>query len=229
VPPAEQQAEQPAPRPSYDDPAVAAQETLPLFSDLVTPPPVRAMPAQAAAIPSTLNLGEPLPIYVVPFASLQGSEPAGAEAVNAPPDSSTLLVNTQQVFYPVLQDGQVIAAITVAQRDGKWEMVSMGSANLAKAITAVRSRTAARLSLAPADFFIVNIPTLYLMFLAHRDENGMLVLTHLYDNAEYGFKRNRSQPGQAVLARLHTGAQVRSAAMAAPQAPPPPVLPYNRP
>ena len=225
--PADQPAAEPAPRPSYDDPVLAAQETLPLVTELVVPAAAPDMGFAAAdAVPPELNLGEPLPIYVVPFASLQSPGPIGAEATDVAPDSSSMLVNTQQLFYPVRQDGEVVAAVTVAQRDGKWEMVSMGSANLAKTIAAVRSSTAERLSLAPGDFFIVNIPTLYLMFLAHRDANGALVFTHLYDSEEYGFESGRSDPAQTVLARLQTSVETGPAAALAEPAP---VLPYYRP
>jgi hypothetical protein len=186
----------------YADPETAAREALKFFPMLVTPETAPelgfdAVPEDASA----LQLGCPLPIFYIRHDALK--------AHLAGHDVRKLLVDGEERLFPVYKDGKVVSSVVVAKQEGVWSFKSLGDSNLVKDLSEVRDRQALVSGKGLANYFIVHIPSMYHMFIGHYDSAGKLMLTHIHDNAEYGFARHATQTGEqvinAILPKAKTG------------------------
>src|SRR5436309_10541910 len=82
-----------------------------------------------------LKIGEPLRVLYVRRDLLKRYE-AGA-------DPRPLLSDVGELLYPVAAGGEVAAAVRVVEGEGGWTIKSVGEANLARDLEAVRARDAA--------------------------------------------------------------------------------------
>lgn len=137
------------------------------------------------------RLGQPVGQFVIELDRLKSYQP-GTEA-------SQLLTSTQTLIYPVVVENRTRSSVTVSRRGGRWQAVSFGNPTYVKALTEVRDRQAS----APADSeaFEVRIPALNLMFLGHR-ENSKVILSPIFDEARFGFRRGEALSLDDVLQKI---------------------------
>jgi hypothetical protein len=171
--------------------AAAALET---FDELITEENYGPMGFESPGEVKAASLGTPMQVFTVRLDDLQKYE-AGA-------DPDTLLSGGKEVTYPVLVGGKVRSSITAVEVGGNWEAVSFGGSNLAKGLSVTRDVSAESTGFAPASYFEVRVPALNLHFLAHRSDEGTLMLTPLYDDRLYGFEAGVTIPADQVFETL---------------------------
>ncbi len=176
----------------YADPETAAREALNYIPLLVTTDNAKEMGFDSIPRdPSVLALGQPLPIYYIRHNTLT--------AHYTGQDVRKLLTDGEEMLYPVFKDGQVVCSVVVAKQQGVWAFRSLGDSNLVKELVEVRNRQASVSGKDHSKYFIVHIPSLYHMFVAHYDSAGKLLLSHLHDNDNYGFVKHASHDAERVI------------------------------
>jgi hypothetical protein len=141
------------------------------------------------------DLGAPLAIFFVRLDRLREYQPGS--------DSNTLLSDSAQVYYPVLDTKkQIRAAVIVEMADGKWKMASLGNAGLAKQIAQVQKRAAAPSGGASAPDIIVQVPALGIYFIGRRDADKKLILIPIANDPRYNLRAAAEQPADEVFAKL---------------------------
>jgi hypothetical protein len=78
-------------------------------------------------------------------------------------------------------------------------MRSIGDSNLVKQLTEVRDRQASVSGREHSKYFIVSIPSMYKMFVAHYDSSGKLMLSHIHDDPAYGFAKHATHDAEHVV------------------------------
>jgi hypothetical protein len=192
----------------YPNPQAAAGAGLRLLPVLDAPNEARVL--NAAAVPGGgyggLRLDEPLQVYYVGRADLAEHIPGA--------DPQRILRDGHERLYPVLNpEGTVAAAVRVVQRDGEWEVKSVGEPRLAQDIVEVRNSNASWSDTPRRDYFIVHVPSLYKLFVGHRDAQGQLVLIPLHNDEQKGMEKAAPGAGSDLLARLVPEAQQRTSAL----------------
>jgi hypothetical protein len=126
----------------------------------------------------------------------------GLRGYQANQDPRSLLIDKQEVMYPLVSAGEVKSSVTVRQHtDGSWEAVQFGRVNVAKDADAGRVNVAAKSTGGKGSVDFVEIPTLSSMFLAH-DKAGSLMLTPLHDVPGTALRAQQSYPASEVFAVL---------------------------
>lgn len=190
----------------YADPETAARESLKLLPLLVTPDTAQelgfdAVPGEASA----LSLGQPFAVFLVRLDALRGHLSGQ--------DVRRLLVDGDEFLYPVRNDSRIASSVAVTKREGVWSFKSLGNSALVKDLAEVRDRLTSGSGKSASNYFIVHIPSLYLMFIGHYDTNGKLMLTHIHDHPEYGFLKHHTQPGEEVILRILPRAKANQQAL----------------
>jgi|SRR5271157_315174 len=177
----------------YDDPETAAATVMKLLPVLVTPETAKLLGFDDEAIEtSTLTLGRPLPVFYISHESLQKHK----KRTNV----RKLLVTGEELIYPIIKEGKEISSVTVKMKQGgKWFFKSLGNASLTKDLAEVRNKRVQTFSKDESEYFVVHIPTMSKIFIGHYDGRGYLKLTHVHDNAEYGFTKHVTHTGKYVI------------------------------
>lgn len=196
----------------YADAKTAASEALKLLPDLVLPEGSRLSGDDDVGVSaSASSLGEPFRVYYVHYDSLQQAK--------VDENVRELLIDGEEMFYPLVSDDGVVSSVNVALENDRWSFRSIGDSSLSEALEEVRNQQVSASGEKQADYFIVKIPTMYLIFVAHVDDTGMLMLTHVYDSDEFGFKKYETGSAESVLNAVLPGVS-----RAEPGAPP--VVPF---
>jgi len=138
------------------------------------------------------TLGAPLRIFMVRLDKLK--EYAGSM------DPRELLEDTNAVRYPVYVGKTARSGIVVREVGKEWQMESIGSPALTKAlVSAARREEKAGASAAPQ--FVVNIPALNLYFVG-LVEGSELTLSSAIDDPQFDLVAGKAVPAKDLFERL---------------------------
>lgn len=143
-----------------------------------------------------MTLGEPIPVYFVGLETLQKFNPAD--------DPNLLLTNPHEMIYPVLVDGKVRCSLGLKSNGGEWQVRTFGRPRISRALAKLRDAAASG-ALSQSDYFAVEIPAMYLIFIGHR-AGGNLMLTYVHDDAGLGFVAGQTAPATEVFAKISEAA-----------------------
>jgi hypothetical protein len=147
---------------------------------------------------ATATLGEPLVEFLVRLDSLR--------AYTSTTNPASLLSGGDKVMYPVTSGAETRSSIEVDRVRGAWRPVSYGGQNLAAAVVKQRDALAAAENRAPADYFLVRVPALGLVFIGVNNA-GVLTLTPLADDPQGRWKAGAPLPAATIFGLLVTDAQ----------------------
>ena len=191
---------------AHDEPYGAAAEGLRLLPRLATRTADGVRPGGSPAASAGAQLSDPFRVFYVYREVLAERVPGD--------DPRAVLVDVNELLYPVLGGGEVIGAVRVVRQDGAWTIKSVGEPNLARSLVRARARDSAATNTPAADYLIVHVPALYQMFVGRFDAAGTLMLSPVHDDAAKGFSRAETLDGAVVLDRLVPQAQLARDAVA---------------
>ncbi len=151
------------------------------------------------------ELGPALPVY---FIGLQAMR-------NYTPDigMSDFLGEPVELVYPVNVDDRVRSSIGIQKNGNGWQIASMGRPNLARSLEQLqRLHNSSGGHSTGSEYFVVEIPSLYLIFLGHRDA-VQVNLTPNADDDDLGFSRGKAMDGATILGRVKELALVSDGAL----------------
>ena len=176
------------------DPAEAASASLAPLKALVASGRPGSRGFRSAAEVGSASLAASFPVFFVALNNLQ--------AYQAGQDPRVLLIDKQEVMFPVLVDEEVRSSVVVRKRtDGLWEASEFGRGNVVKAVVGIRSSVVNKRQLANTDLSLVEIPTLHARLLAH-DESGLLMLTPVFDVQGTDLHAGETRSAGEVLSAL---------------------------
>lgn len=179
----------PAPQEARDE----AQRSLPGLRQMVTPETYKRLGFESVEEADKAELGTPMRIFMVRLDRLKEFAPSG--------DPSKLLVDTNQIRYPVTVGGQVRTSVVMHLSEGKWQVAKFGRPALTKGLTEAVRKQAVPGGTSQESSFEVNIPALNLYFVAQQ-AGSRLLLTPVLDDARFGLKQGETMDAQQVFARL---------------------------
>ena len=179
----------PAPQEAHDE----AQRSLPGLRQMVTPETFRRLGFESVEEAGKAELGTPMRIFMIRLDRLKEYAPAANPA--------ELLVDTNQLRYPVTVDGQVRTSVVMHLIEGKWQVAKFGRPALTRGLTETVRRHAAPGGTSQEPSFEVNIPALNLYFTGQQ-AGGRLLLTPVVDDDRFGFKQGETLEAQQVFAKL---------------------------
>ena len=145
-----------------------AQNGLSGIRSLINEKNFKTFGLQAPEEAAQLELGNPVPLYYVRADQLKDYQPGS--------DAGRLMVNANRRLYPVLLKNEGKLLITVERTATDWRMVSFGQADIAPALTKIKRDKVARTTVGPgssgANYFVVQIPSMHLNFLAFAPTPG---------------------------------------------------------
>lgn len=145
-----------------------------------------------------IAIGEPYQVFMVRLDELnaytEGQDPNG------------LLHERKQFLYPVVIGDQVRSSITLASTPKGWEAASFGSPNRMKLLSKARALSIETTKLAPAAYFVVEVPGLKLVFVGYR-AGGVLMLTPVLDDAAFKFQAGVAMAADKVFATIRVAAK----------------------
>lgn len=167
-----------------------ASEALVTFNKLVTEENYTVMGFESLSEARAASLGEHLRVFMVRLDQLQKYQPGS--------DPNKILSGGDLVIYPVTVEEQVRSSIVVAKAKERWNATSFGGSNQVKMLTKVRKADSDSTGLPISSYFVVQVPSLNLYFIAHRADE-VLMLTPLLDDPGYGFKAGFTMPADKVF------------------------------
>lgn len=117
-------------------------------------------------------------------------------------NTDNLIHNGDELLYPVKVDGQVRSSITIKIKNYHWEVASLGQASSIKAMAGLRENNLKSVKNTLSDYFIIKVPEIYQMYLAHHDASGNLQTSNLFDHAPSGAKSLQSQNFANLITNL---------------------------
>ena len=118
------------------------------------------------------ELGEPIEVKTIDIYKLQ-------DEANPEDNIDKLVINTNESIFPVMVNGEVMSSIRVASIEGEYEVVSSGSASLAKDVF----KMIKTLGLNVEDSYLLELPGLETELIGRKNGRNIMV-TPLYDNLE---------------------------------------------
>src|SRR3954452_4460756 len=106
-----------------------AQRSLAGLRSFVTPETFERLGFESIDEISRVQLGVPIPIFIVPLDRLREYSPGR--------NPGDLLVPTNEIRFPLSVDGQVRSSITLRRTNGGWEVGRIGRPQLIKEISQV--------------------------------------------------------------------------------------------
>jgi hypothetical protein len=171
--------------------ALAAAESLSVVKALVAKGRPRSRGFQSVDEVGAARLTHPLPMFMVGLDRLR--EYKGG-------DVRALLIDEEQVMYPLAVNGQARAALVVRKRaDGHYSASSFGDTVIAGMVQQARQGLTKARGIAESDFRLIAIPVMGAKFLGH-EEGGALMLTALYDLPGTSFRQGEAHRAEEVLA-----------------------------
>lgn len=170
-----------------------ATQALEELRALITEQNYKELGFESLAELSEMVLDTPLPVYQIGLSDLKDFERGQ--------DPNTLLGEAHEMLYPIMVHDQRRSSVGVKKSGGGWEVASFGRAKLVRKLGQVRAQHARANNRDPADYFVVQIPSIYLIFLGHRVE-GNLMLTHIHDQDDFDFEAGVTEAGHELIARI---------------------------
>lgn len=167
-----------------------ASEALTIFSELTTKENYKAMGFESPDEVRVASLGEHLQVFMVRLDQLQKYK-AGS-------DPNKILSGGDRIIYPVTVEKQVRSSIVVEKVKERWNATSFGGSNQVEMLTKVRKADSDSTELPISSYFVVQVPSLNLYFIAYRADK-VLMLTPLLDDPSYGFKEGFTMPADKVF------------------------------
>lgn len=181
-----------------------ALESIEKVRQLVAEENYRKLGFQSLDEVERMTLGEPIPIYFVGLETIQ--------KFNAGDDPNALLGQPHERLYPVLVDGNVRCSLGMKQDGGEWQVTSFGKPGIARGLARVRDNHADASPLEKEDYFAVEIPSLYLIFIGHKTGDA-LMLTHVHEHGDLGFDVGETEPAADVFAKIAASAVAHKGAL----------------
>jgi len=188
--------------PSADE---AAEDALRSLRNLATEQTYRKLGFESLRELDHMTLGAAMPVYFVGLRDLRNYRPGALPG--------ELLADVRERLYPILVGGKVRAALGMSMEGKSWQANSFGQPRLARSLERVRSQLLASAAHEPSDYFVVEIPALYLVFVGRR-EGGRLFLTHVQNETDLDFKAGETELGEELVAKLAEVARRSSSALA---------------
>lgn len=167
-----------------------ASEALATFNELVTMENYTVLGFESLSEVRVANLGEHLRVFMVQLDQLQKYQPGS--------DPNKILSCGDLVIYPVTVEEQVRSSIVVEKVREGWNATSFGGSNQVKLLTKIRKADSDYTRLPISSYFVVQVPSLNLYFIAHRADE-VLMLTPLLDDPSYEFKAGFTMPADKVF------------------------------
>jgi len=167
-----------------------ASEALVTFNELVTEENYTVMGFESLSEARVASLGEHLRVFMVRLDQLQKYQPGS--------DPNKILSGGDLVIYPVTVEEQVRSSIVVEKVKERWNATSFGGSNQVKMLTKVRKADSDSTELPISSYFVVQVPSLNLYFIAHQADE-VLMLTPLLDDPSYGFEAGFTMPADKVF------------------------------
>jgi hypothetical protein len=190
----------------YDDPETAATSSMKLLPRLVTHETAGELGFGDDTIElSALTIGKPLPVFYIRHESLENHK-RGTNVRN-------LLTDGEELIYPIFRKAKEVSSVTVIKKSGKWFLKSIGNANLTRDLVEVRDKLVRTSKRDESEYFVVHLPSMSKIFVGHYDGNNHLRLTHVHNNAEYGFAKHDTHTGKHVINMILPKAKLRQFAL----------------
>jgi len=170
-----------------------AQQSLPLLQKLATEQTYKALGFESPAEARQAQLGPSIQLFMVRLDQLREYEP------NADPNK--LLVNTNEIIFPITFRGQVRTGMYLREFDGKWHVATFGRATITRLLAKGIEEQAHVTKTPPASFFAVNIPALNLYFIARRFDST-LQLTPVLSDSRFTFQLGHALPGREIFSAI---------------------------
>ena len=144
------------------------------------------------------TIGEPYQVFMVRLDELS--------AYKDGQDPNELLHEGKQLLYPVVIGDTVRSSITLASTPKGWEATSFGSPNRMKMVSKARALSIDTTRLAPAAYFVVEVPGLKFVFVGYR-AGGILMLTPVLDDTALKFQAGVAVPADRVFSMIRVAAK----------------------
>ncbi len=116
-------------------------------------------------------------------------------------DPASLLIDTQQLWFPVEVDGTPRTLVGVMLTASGWMLTHFGASVELQATENLRRELAAAAGRPVTDYSVVAMPSLYQLFVGH-DEGGALMLTPVFGHADLGISAGVTSSAAELLAIL---------------------------
>lgn len=157
-----------------------AQAGLSTFQDLVKQQKnYREMGFESVRDLDRITLGEPMRVFMVRLDELGKYEKSK--------DPNKLLHEAKRIYYPVQVDDKVRSSLTVSATAKGLAVSSFGSPNKIKLVARARENSIDATRLTAAQYFLVEVPGLKLVFVGYRVDST-LMLVPILDNSGFEFK-----------------------------------------
>lgn len=158
--------------------------------------------------PDRMQLGTPMAVYFVGLDRVRQFQPGH--------DPKELLTDIGEMVYPVQVDQDVRCSLVVKKRGEDWQVQHFGQPRLSRSLAQVRDQLAENSGRPKEDYFEVEIPAMYLVFIGHR-ETDELFLTPVHDQSELGLEAGKTEPGSDIFTKLSDAARNFKGALSATQ------------
>jgi hypothetical protein len=145
----------------------------------------------AAGVQREVALGEPIPVFQLNVSHLQGLPKGG--------DLTRLLTRSDEMFYPISIDGEVVSSVTVEKHDDGWTMTAIGQSHL----TAKLLQLQRVLKLTGERVVAVNVPAMYQMFLVEASAKAPIFIP-VYDVPVLKLLEMQTIGGSELFDKLRT-------------------------
>ena len=174
-----------------------AEKSLALLPELATDQTYRSLGFLSLNEVEQAALGVPLAVHYYWTTELRRERPG---------DPEKLLAFEDEVVFPIEVAGTVRSSMVLKKKDDFWRAAAIGSTEELPAFD-IRDRQAAAMGITPAQFFLVRVPQLYLLFVGHYNAQGKLMLISAWESEKLGIKSGQSLPAEEVLRILRPGAR----------------------
>jgi hypothetical protein len=162
---AAQVASQPVPPQAFQ----VAQRSLAGLPSFVTPETFLALGFESVEEVNRAQIEQPMPIFMVRLDGLRRYSPGQNPA--------DLLVQTNEVRFPISVDGQVRSSLTLRLTNGGWEVARVGRPQLTSRLVEIMQPPGLATQIPSGAFFEVSIPALNLEFVGRRQGSSILLVS----------------------------------------------------
>ncbi|NQT93331.1 MAG: hypothetical protein HQ559_11270 [Lentisphaerae bacterium] len=156
-----------------------AQGALKTMRSLVTEQTYKLLGFDSPGEAETAKLGEPMQVFMVRLDDLREYKDGA--------DVGDMLRGGDEYIFPVEVNRKTRASIVMMGKD-RMKAVAFGWPNRTRLLTEYRGMVAERAKVSPSSIFVVRIPALNRYFVAFEDEEGMLMMAPILDDAGLGVK-----------------------------------------
>ena len=160
------------------------------FKSLVNEQNYRVLGFNSFAETSEMTLGDPLSIYFIGLTEIKN--------FTENDDPENLFAKPVETIYPVNVRDEVRSSVSVKKSGEEWIVTGFGRPKWIKAVNRIIADSPGK---EDSGYFIVEIPSLYLLLIGRR-EQGKLFLTHVHDHDDLNFKAGETGLATEVLSKI---------------------------